>query len=156
MRKIKEKLMNMETIMKNTDQQIAEIVTTQKVIRCEKVNAPPLPSKKKSNKKDQPQSQIQNAGNDVAGRKRTCKSDTESEADEDVITEKVILQSQQFQQADKQIQDIISQQNQMKETQQETKTLLSKMFEMLTGGPSASSLLEEDDEVFEDAEAETY
>jgi hypothetical protein len=52
MRKIKEKLMNMETIMKNTDQQIAEIVTTQKVIRCEKVNAPPLPSKKKSNKKD--------------------------------------------------------------------------------------------------------
>jgi hypothetical protein len=156
MRKIEEKLMNMETIMKNTDQQIAEIVTTQKVIRCEKVNAPPLPSKKKSNKKDQPQSQVQDAGKDAASRKRTCKSDTESEADEDETTEKITRQSQQFQQADRQIQDIISQQTQMKETQQETKNLLSKMFSMLTGGPSASSFLGEDDEVLEDAEAETY
>jgi hypothetical protein len=156
MRKIEEKLMNMETIMKNTDQQIAEIVTTQKVIRCEKVNAPPLPSKKKSNKKDQLQSQIQDASKDAASRKHTCKSDTESEADEDETTEKVIHQSQQFQQADKQIQDIISQQSQMKKTQQETKNLLSKMFSMLTGGPSASSLLGDDDEVLEDAEAETH
>jgi hypothetical protein len=96
MRKIEEKLMNMEIIMKNTDQQIAEIVTTQKVIRCEKVNAPPLPSKKKSNKKDQLQSQVQDAGKDAASRKRTCKSDTESEADKDETTEKVICQSQQF------------------------------------------------------------
>jgi hypothetical protein len=30
------------------------------------------------------------------------------------------------------------------------------MFSMLTGGPSASSFLREDDEVLEDAEAETY
>jgi hypothetical protein len=48
------------------------------------------------------------------------------------------------------------QQSQMKETQQETKNLLSKMFSMLTGSPSASSFLGEDDEVFEDAEADTY
>ncbi|CAB5365484.1 unnamed protein product [Rhizophagus irregularis] len=60
------------------------------------------------------------------------------------------LQSQQFQKSDQNIQSIVDQQKQIQQNHQETKSLLSTLYNMLSGGPSASSL-GDDDEVSDDS-----
>ncbi|CAB4430191.1 unnamed protein product [Rhizophagus irregularis] len=81
--------------------------------------------------------------------KRHCKSDSESSEDEDELINKSVLQSQQIQKSDQNIQSIVDTQKEIQESHKETKSLLSSLYNMLSGGPSASSPLGEDDEVFD-------
>ncbi|POG62870.1 hypothetical protein GLOIN_2v1784769 [Rhizophagus irregularis DAOM 181602=DAOM 197198] len=69
---------------------------------------------------------------------------------EDELINKSTLQSQQFQKSDQNIQSIVDQQKQIQQNHQETKSLLSTLYNMLSGGPSASSL-GDDDEVSDDS-----
>ncbi|PKC67709.1 hypothetical protein RhiirA1_458107 [Rhizophagus irregularis] len=79
-----------------------------------------------------------------------CIHDSESSEDEDELINKSTLQSQQFQKSDQNIQSIVDQQKQIQQNHQETKSLLSTLYNMLSGGPSASSL-GDDDEVSDDS-----
>jgi len=81
--------------------------------------------------------------------KRRCKSDSESSEDEDELVNKSTLQSKQIQKSDQSIQNIVDTQKEIQESHKETKSLLSSLYNMLSGGPSASSPLGEDDEVFD-------
>ncbi|PKY58546.1 hypothetical protein RhiirA4_480544, partial [Rhizophagus irregularis] len=138
-RKVEEKLLKMESLTGNTNKQISEVVTTQQAIKCDKAH--PVSIQKKKKQQSEPS---------VEGKaKRRCKSDSESSEDEDEVKNKSALQLQQIQNSDHNIQSIVNTQKEIQESHKETKSLLSSLFNMLSGGPSASSPLEEDDEVFD-------
>ena len=147
-RKLEEKMSKMESIMSNTDKQIHDVMNTQKALKCDKAH-PVISTTKKGRNNDGDKKQQESQK-----KKRACRSDTESEEDEDAMAEKVSKQSQQLQNSDNQIQNILAQQQELKETHDETKSLLSAIIGMITGGSSASSFLGEDDEVLDDANLE--
>ncbi|POG63871.1 hypothetical protein GLOIN_2v1783570 [Rhizophagus irregularis DAOM 181602=DAOM 197198] len=132
-RKVEDKLLNMESLISDTGKQIGEVVTAQQALKCDKAH-PVL---------------VNNSAEVKAKRRR--KSDSESSEDEDELANNSIIQSQQFQKSDQNIQSIVAQQKQIQQNHQETKSLLSSLYNMLSGGPSASSLLEDNDEVFDDS-----
>ncbi|CAB4416076.1 unnamed protein product [Rhizophagus irregularis] len=139
MRKVEEKLLKMESLIGDTSKQIGEVVTAQQAIKCDKAHPISISKKKK-----------QQAEPNVEGKaKRRCKSDSESSEDEDELKNKSVLQSQQIQKSDQNIQNIVNTQKEIQESHKETKSLLSSLYNMLSGGPSASSPLGEDDEVFD-------
>ncbi|CAB4435076.1 unnamed protein product [Rhizophagus irregularis] len=141
MRKVEERLLKMESLIGDTDKQISEIVTTQQAIKCDKAYPISVPKKKK-----------QQVEPNVEGKaKRRCKSDSESSEDEDEVKNKSALQTQQIQKSDQNIQSIVNKQKEIQDNHKETKSLLSTIVNMLSGGPSASSLLGDDDEVFDDS-----
>ncbi|GET58278.1 hypothetical protein GLOIN_2v1783570 [Rhizophagus irregularis DAOM 181602=DAOM 197198] len=131
-RKVEDKLLNMESLISDTGKQIGEVVTAQQALKCDKAHPVPI-NKKKNNH--------QSGNNTEVKAKRRCKSDSESSEDEDELANKSIIQSQQFQKSDQNIQSIVAQQKQIQQNHQETKSLLSSLYNMLAGGPSASSLL---------------
>ncbi|CAG8741172.1 8098_t:CDS:1 [Rhizophagus irregularis] len=133
----------MESLINDTGKQISEVVTAQQALKCDKAH--PIPSSKKK------KNQQSNAGAEVKAAKKRCKSDSESSEDEDELANKSALQSQQFQKSDQNIQNIVDQQKKIQQNHQETKSLLSSLYNMLSGGPSASSLLGDNDEVFDDS-----
>ncbi|PKY35270.1 hypothetical protein RhiirB3_396096, partial [Rhizophagus irregularis] len=128
----------MESLINDTGKQISEVVTAQQALKCDKAH--PIPSSKKK------KNQQSNAGAEVKVAKKRCKSDSESSEDEDELANKSALQSQQFQKSDQNIQNIVDQQKKIQQNHQETKSLLSSLYNMLSGGPSASSLLGDNDE----------
>ncbi|CAB4403381.1 unnamed protein product [Rhizophagus irregularis] len=140
MRKVEEKLLKMETLIGNTSKQIGEVVTAQQAIKCDKAHPVSISKKKKQ---QQPEPNVEGKA------KRRCKSDSESSEDEDELMNKSVLQSQQIQKSDQNIQNIVDMQKEIQESHKETKSLLSSLYNMLSGGPSASSPLGEDDEVFD-------
>ncbi|POG69441.1 hypothetical protein GLOIN_2v1777011 [Rhizophagus irregularis DAOM 181602=DAOM 197198] len=142
-RKVEDKLCKMESLINDTGKQISEVVTAQQALKCDKAH--PIPSSKKK------KNQQSNAGAEVKAAKKRCKSDSESSEDEDELANKSALQSQQFQKSDQNIQNIVDQQKKIQQNHQETKSLLSSLYNMLSGGPSASSLLGDNDEVFDDS-----
>ncbi|CAB4411760.1 unnamed protein product [Rhizophagus irregularis] len=129
----------METLIGNTNKQIGEVVTAQQAIKCDKAHPVSISKKKKQ----------QSEPNVEGNAKRRCKSDSESSEDEDELKNKSVLQSQQIQKSDQNIQNIVNTQKEIQESHKETKSLLSSLYNMLSGGPSASSPLGEDDEVFD-------
>ncbi|PKY53897.1 hypothetical protein RhiirA4_426377 [Rhizophagus irregularis] len=139
MRKVEERLLKMESLIGDTDKQINEIVTTQQAIKCDKAHPVSIQKKKKQ----------QSEPNVEGNAKRRCKSDSESSEDEDELKNKSVLQSQQIQKSDQNIQSIVNKQKEIQDNHKETKSLLSTIVNMLSGGPSASSLLGDDDEVFD-------
>ncbi|PKC52738.1 hypothetical protein RhiirA1_480806, partial [Rhizophagus irregularis] len=141
-RKVEDKLLNMESLISDTGKQIGEVVTAQQALKCDKAHPVPVSKKKKNQHTD---------NNAEVKAKRRCKSDSESSEDEDELANKSIIQSQQFQKSDQNIQSIVAQQKQIQENHKETKSLLSSLYNMLAGGPSASSLLGDNDEVFDDS-----
>ncbi|CAB5388465.1 unnamed protein product [Rhizophagus irregularis] len=142
-RKVEDKMLKMESLIGDTGKQISEVVTTQQALKCDKAHPIPTSTKKKN--------QQSVSGAEVKAAKKRCKSDSESSEDEDELANKSILQSQQFQKSDQNIQSIVAQQKQIQENHKETKSLLSLLYNMLAGGPSASSLLGDNDEVFDDS-----
>ncbi|CAG8507126.1 10025_t:CDS:2 [Rhizophagus irregularis] len=134
MRKVEEKLLKMESLIGDTRKQISEVVTVQQAFKCDKNHKmhPVLISKKKKNQQSASGAEVKAAKN----------------ADE--LINKSTLQSQQFQKSDQNIQSIVDQQKQIQQNHQETKSLLSTLYNMLSGGPSASSL-GDDDEVSDDS-----
>ncbi|CAB4442732.1 unnamed protein product [Rhizophagus irregularis] len=141
MRKVEEKLLKMESLIGDTSKQIGEVVTAQQAIKCDKAHPVSISKKKK-----------QQAEPNVEGKaKRRCKSDSGSSEDEDELKNKSVLQSQQIQKSDQNIQSIVNKQKEIQDNHKETKSLLSTIVNMLSGGPSASSLLGDDDEVFDDS-----
>ena len=140
MRKVEEKLTRMESLIGNTGQQITEVVTAQQALKCDKAHPVSIKSKKKKIEQS-----------DASNKKRQCKSGSES-SDEDIdeVASKSTAQVQQLQQTDQHIQNIVNQQKEIQENHKETKSLLSSLYNMLSGGPSASSSLGEFDEVFDD------
>ncbi|CAB5357617.1 unnamed protein product [Rhizophagus irregularis] len=141
-RKVEDKLLNMESLISDTGKQIGEVVTAQQALKCDKAHPVPVSKKKKNQQSD---------NNTEVKAKRRCKSDSESSEDEDELANKSNIQSQQFQKSDQNIQNIVAQQKQIQQNHQETKSLLSSLYNMLAGGPSASSLLGDNDEVFDDS-----
>ncbi|CAB5387434.1 unnamed protein product [Rhizophagus irregularis] len=141
-RKVEDKLLNMESLISDTGKQIGEVVTTQQALKCDKAHPVPVSKKKKNQQSD---------NNTEVKAKRRCKSDSESSEDEDELANKSNIQSRQFQKSDQNIQNIVAQQKQIQQNHQETKSLLSSLYNMLAGGPSASSLLGDNDEVFDDS-----
>uniref|UniRef100_U9SSH9 Uncharacterized protein n=1 Tax=Rhizophagus irregularis (strain DAOM 181602 / DAOM 197198 / MUCL 43194) TaxID=747089 RepID=U9SSH9_RHIID len=125
-RKVEDKMLKMESLIGDTGKQISEVVTAQQALKCDKNHKmhPVLISTKKKNQ--------------------------QSVSDEDELANKSVLQSQQFQKSDQNIQSIVAQQKQIQQNHQETKSLLSSLYNMLAGGPSASSL-GDNDEVFDDS-----
>ncbi|CAB5361707.1 unnamed protein product [Rhizophagus irregularis] len=141
-RKVEDKLLNMESLISDTGKQIGEVVTAQQALKCDKAHPVPVSKKKKNQQSD---------NNTEVKAKRRCKSNSESSEDEDELANKSNIQSQQFQKSDQNIQNIVAQQKQIQQNHQETKSLLSSLYNMLAGGPSASSLLGDNDEVFDDS-----
>ncbi|CAB5342091.1 unnamed protein product [Rhizophagus irregularis] len=141
-RKVEDKLLNMESLITDTGKQIGEVVTAQQALKCDKAHPVPVSKKKKNPQSD---------NNTEVKAKRRCKSDSESSEDEDELANKSTIQSQQLQKSDQNIQNIVAQQKQIQQNHQETKSLLSSLYNMLSGGPSASSLLGDNDEVFDDS-----
>ncbi|PKY35928.1 hypothetical protein RhiirB3_457530, partial [Rhizophagus irregularis] len=137
-RKVEDKLLNMESLISDTGKQIGEFMTAQQALKYDKAH--PIPTSKK--KKNQQSDSVV----EVKAAKKRCKSDSESSNDEDELANKAVLQSQQFQKSDQNIQNIVAQQKQIQQNHQETKSLLSSFYNMLSGGPSASSLLGDNDE----------
>ncbi|CAG8759439.1 4688_t:CDS:2, partial [Rhizophagus irregularis] len=137
------KMLKMESLIGDTGKQISEVVTAQQALKCDKAHPVPTSMKKKN--------QQSVSGAEVKAAKKRCKSDSESSEDEDELANKSVLQSQQFQKSDQNIQSIVAQQKQIQENHKETKSLLSSLYNMLAGGPSASSLLGDNDEVFDDS-----
>ncbi|EXX65648.1 hypothetical protein RirG_131260 [Rhizophagus irregularis DAOM 197198w] len=133
----------MESLIGDTGKQISEVVTAQQALKCDKAHPVPTSTKKKN--------QQSVSGAEVKAAKKRCKSDSESSEDEDELANKSVLQSQQFQKSDQNIQSIVAQQKQIQENHKETKSLLLSLYNMLAGGPSASSLLGDNDEVFDDS-----
>ncbi|GBC16701.2 hypothetical protein GLOIN_2v1784769 [Rhizophagus irregularis DAOM 181602=DAOM 197198] len=121
MRKVEEKLLKMESLIGDTRKQISEVVTVQQAFKCDK------------NHKMHPVL--------ISKKKKNQQSASGAES---------TLQSQQFQKSDQNIQSIVDQQKQIQQNHQETKSLLSTLYNMLSGGPSASSL-GDDDEVSDDS-----
>ncbi|GBC34049.1 hypothetical protein GLOIN_2v1786507 [Rhizophagus irregularis DAOM 181602=DAOM 197198] len=142
-RKVEDKMLKMESLIGDTGKQISEVVTAQQALKCDKAHPVPTSTKKKN--------QQSVSGAEVKAAKKCCKSDSESSEDEDELANKSVLQSQQFQKSDQNIQSIVAQQKQIQENHKETKSLLSSLYNMLAGGPSASSLLGDNDEVFDDS-----
>ncbi|CAB5350295.1 unnamed protein product [Rhizophagus irregularis] len=142
-RKVEDKLLNMESLISDTGKQIGEFMTAQQALKYDKAH--PIPTSKK--KKNQQSDSVV----EVKAAKKRCKSDSESSNDEDELANKAVLQSQQFQKSDQNIQNIVAQQKQIQQNHQETKSLLSSFYNMLSGSPSASSLLGDNDEVFDDS-----
>jgi hypothetical protein len=140
MRKVEEKLLKMESLIGDTSKQIGDVVTAQQALKCDKAHPVSVNKKKKNQQSD---SSVETKA------KRRCKSDSESSEDEDELKKKSITQSQQFQKSDQNIQNIVDRQKEIQENHKETKTLLSSLYNMLTGGPSSSSLLGDNDEVFD-------
>ncbi|CAB5348986.1 unnamed protein product [Rhizophagus irregularis] len=123
-RKVEDKLLNMESLISDTGKQIGEVVTAQQALKCDKAH-PVSINKKKNNH--------QSGNNTEVKAKRRCKSDSESSEDEDELANKSIIQSQQFQKSDQNIQSIVAQQKQIQQNHQETKSLLSSLYNMLSG-----------------------
>ncbi|CAB5315709.1 unnamed protein product [Rhizophagus irregularis] len=142
-RKVEDKMLKMESLIGDTGKQISEVVTAQQALKCDKAHPVPTSTKKKN--------QQSVSGAEVKAAKKRCKSDSESSEDEDELANKSVLQSQQFQKSDQNIQSIVVQQKQIQENHKETKSLLLSLYNMLAGGPSASSLLGDNDEVFDDS-----
>ncbi|RGB26286.1 hypothetical protein C1646_770608 [Rhizophagus diaphanus] len=144
-RQVEEKLSKTESLIGSTSKQINEIITAQQAIKCDKAHPvlTAVSKKKKDNKEIDTQAKK---------KKRQCKSDSESsDEDEDEVINKAALQTQRLQKSDQNIQTLVDQQKLIQENHKETKSLLSSLYEMLSGGPSASLLLGDDNEVLADA-----
>ncbi|GBB95393.1 hypothetical protein RclHR1_25250001 [Rhizophagus clarus] len=145
-RKLQENMEKTDALMAKTDQRILDLSNTQKAIQCNLTHAQTSLTQKHKPKKTPNQDIIQ------PQQKRVHTSDPES-SDEDVTAiSPSARRLQHVQSSDKELEAICLDQEAMKQSQHENRSLLSKIYAAVAGTSTSSSFLGEDnEEMFDDA-----